>query len=128
MKALVADWPWWLGWCCPLVSGGGAAVLSATNQLLPVFASSDRESIFFNSHNVSKPESSSVLTEVCPSRCGGLLRACSWLRVPGWSSPGELGGGDPRGFKGPFCLPLASVPTPSTPCLHTLGHCRWETP
>lgn len=28
---------------------------------------SDRESIFFNSHNVSKPESSSVLTEVCLS-------------------------------------------------------------
>lgn len=41
---------------------------------------SDRESIFFNSHNVSKPESSSVLTEVGPpapvARCGQALGCC----------------------------------------------------
>lgn len=38
-----------------------------------VLTFSDRESIFFNSHNVSKPESSSVLTAVRPSHPGGLV-------------------------------------------------------
>lgn len=51
-----------------------------------MFAFSDRKSIFFNSHNVSKPESSSVLTEVCPCRPGG------------WCEPGAgvLLGAGPR--------------------------------
>lgn len=59
-----------------------------------VFAFSDRESIFFNSHNVSKPESSSVLTEVRPSGVGLALGCCclSAVRAELSKGAGQEGG------------------------------------
>lgn len=70
-----------------------------------MFTFSDRKSIFFNSHNVSKPESSSVLTEVCPCHPGG------WCE-PGW----VLSRG--QGLQGPLaCLLWAFVLMTSVPRL-----------
>ena len=87
---------------------------------------SDRESIFFNSHNVSKPESSSVLTAVCPSRL-----AWRWGDV---GSPAGQGGrtfpgrrGTPGGSRDPLFLACFAPPwqQPSQPCPLTTQLLRW---
>lgn len=87
--------------------------------MAPSFAFSDRESIFFNSHNVSKPESSSVLTAVCPFRWGGLVGGCLapslrvgslWAMGPRLSSQQSRVGGTSASMPGAQETPLPGLP------------------